>query len=66
MKLLDKQYKLFNQETQFHTIVPQIEIFYTCNWCKKKVSKVYQQGVCKVCLTQEFKRFVKIIDSVRK
>ncbi len=64
MKLLDNQYKLFNETS--HTIISQKEIFYTCNWCKKKVHKVYQQGVCRTCLTKEFQRFRKIIDSVRK
>lgn len=37
-----------------------------CKGCKKQVDKVYQQGLCKSCLTIAFKRLVKVIDSVRK
>ncbi len=37
-----------------------------CKGCKKQADKVYQQGLCKPCLTIAFKRLVKVIDSVRK
>ncbi|NBU97678.1 MAG: hypothetical protein EBS19_05575 [Spirochaetia bacterium] len=38
----------------------------TCAACKKECEKLYQQNMCKSCLTITFKRLVKVIDSVRK
>jgi hypothetical protein len=34
--------------------------------CGKKVKEVYQNNLCRECLTQRFKALVKVIDSVRK
>lgn len=38
----------------------------TCAKCKKVSTKLYQQNLCKQCLTLSFKKLVKVIDSVRK
>lgn len=35
-----------------------------CSGCGKRV-QLFQQNLCKSCLTQSFKKLVKIIDSVR-
>ncbi|MBE7410503.1 MAG: hypothetical protein L6Q54_09815 [Leptospiraceae bacterium] len=36
-----------------------------CAGCGKNVEKVYQNNLCKTCLTGIFKRLVTVIDSVR-
>jgi hypothetical protein len=37
-----------------------------CTSCNKECDKLYQQNMCRNCLTLTFKRLVKVIDSVRK
>jgi hypothetical protein len=34
--------------------------------CGKKVTNIYQNNLCRECLTERFKMLSKIIDSVRK
>ena len=46
--------------------VEKISQSYKCESCGKNVPAVYQNNLCKGCLTEVFKRLVKVIDSVRK
>jgi hypothetical protein len=66
MKVLEK-----NLEQQLELIqeVEPVVIhkkLHQCKGCKKHVTKLYQQDLCKSCLSLAFKRLIKIIDSVRK
>jgi rRNA maturation endonuclease Nob1 len=36
-----------------------------CSGCNIETSKLFQNNLCKSCLSQTFKRLVKVIDSVR-
>lgn len=42
------------------------ELLHKCAGCGKMEKRLYQQNLCKSCLTVIFKRLVKVIDSVRK
>ncbi|MDX1959738.1 MAG: hypothetical protein SFU98_14275 [Leptospiraceae bacterium] len=37
-----------------------------CSKCKRHHEKLYQQNLCRECLSITFKRLIKVIDSVRK
>jgi rRNA maturation endonuclease Nob1 len=62
--MLDEQFTLIKEPKD--TQAKNISIMHSCNGCKKQVDKIYQQGLCKSCLSLAFRRLVKIIDSVRK
>lgn len=38
----------------------------TCAACQQKVKQIYQYNLCKKCLVNQFRRLIKIIDSVRR
>jgi recombinational DNA repair protein RecR len=42
------------------------EKLYKCQNCGKMEKRLFQKNFCRACLNQEFKRFTKLIDSVRK
>ena len=61
MKILHEEELIFNRDRKI-----EIELLYKCSGCFKMEKKLYQQKLCKACLSQAFKRLVKVIDSVRK
>ena len=65
MRLLEEE----NTFIQFQSIEPltlKTKVETTCSACKKESEKLYQNNMCKSCLSLTFKRLVKVIDSVRK
>jgi predicted amidophosphoribosyltransferase len=65
MRLLEDD----NTFIQFQSVEPlnlKTKKGMVCSSCKKECDKLYQQDMCRNCLTQTFKRLVKVIDSVRK
>jgi hypothetical protein len=65
MRLLEEE----NTFIQFQSVEPiamKTNQKLVCTSCKKECDKLYQQNMCRNCLTLTFKRLVKVIDSVRK
>jgi hypothetical protein len=75
MRLLEDETRLIHlpvtqsldhTHTQIKENVPTEKKKLQCSGCKKHVEKLYQQNLCKTCLSITFKRLIKVIDSVRK
>lgn len=56
--------------TKLDTIKKEKQLQYehqvTCAACKQKVKQLYQYNLCKKCLVSQFRRLIKIIDSIRR
>ena len=65
MRLLEDD-NTFIQFQSIESITQRSSTKVVCSSCKKDCDKLYQQNMCRSCLTITFKRLVKVIDSVRK
>lgn len=66
MKLLDEQLDTANREKYRKTNQTEAKKNHQCRGCGAQVDKLYQQNLCRQCLSAAFKRLIKVIDSVRK